>query len=145
MSTQAPPTWSSNTTLPELAAWLRTKRRIVILTHVKPDGDAVGATSGTTTTPSTGAAALRERVARLTSTTTGRRWGQLSRPLVVLVLMVLFALLGAAFADSLWGRSHSAPPPDDARPPSVVLASTERALPRGIIDDIPDTTTARDQ
>ncbi len=110
-----------------------------------PDGDAVGATSGTTTTPSTGAAALRERVARLTSTTTGRRWGQLSRPLVVLVLMVLFALLGAAFADSLWGRSHSAPPPDDARPPSVVLASTERALPRGIIDDIPDTTTARDQ
>ena len=117
-----------------------------------PDGDAVGATAGTTsgpasgtTTTSTGAAALRERVARLTSTTTGKRWGQLSRPLVVLVLMVLFALLGAAFADSLWGRSQSAPPPDDARPPSVVLASTDRALPRGIIDDIPDTTTARDQ
>lgn len=36
--------YTSNSTLPELAAWLGAKRRIVILTHVKPDGDAIGST-----------------------------------------------------------------------------------------------------
>src|SRR5262249_32121523 len=36
--------WASSTTVAEIAAWLATKRRIVILTHVKPDGDAVGST-----------------------------------------------------------------------------------------------------
>lgn len=36
--------WSTNTTLPELAAWVRTRTSVVILTHSKPDGDAVGST-----------------------------------------------------------------------------------------------------
>jgi phosphoesterase RecJ-like protein len=36
--------WKSNTSIGELAAYLRGKRRIVVLTHVKPDGDAVGST-----------------------------------------------------------------------------------------------------
>ena len=77
----------------------------------------------------------------------GRRWWWLSRPLVVLVLMVLFALLGAAFADSLWGRSRSAPPSDDAGYQILVLGSPASAAARGIIDSNPDRveTTARDQ
>lgn len=77
----------------------------------------------------------------------GRRWGRVSRPLVVLVLMVLFALLGAAFADSLWGRSRSAPPSDDAGSQILVLGSPVSADARGIIDSNPDRveTTARDQ
>lgn len=37
-------TWTTNTTLAELAQWLRSKRRVVVLTHIKPDGDAVGST-----------------------------------------------------------------------------------------------------
>ncbi len=41
MTTQA---WTSTTTLEQLAAWLRTCRRVVVLTHTKPDGDAVGST-----------------------------------------------------------------------------------------------------
>lgn len=36
--------YSSTTTLSEIAEWLKPKRRIVILTHVKPDGDAIGST-----------------------------------------------------------------------------------------------------
>lgn len=36
--------WGSTTDLPSLAAWLRGRRRVVIATHVKPDGDAVGST-----------------------------------------------------------------------------------------------------
>lgn len=43
-SAGAAPAWESSSTVAELAAWLATKRRIVILTHVKPDGDAVGST-----------------------------------------------------------------------------------------------------
>ncbi|MFM9994373.1 MAG: DHH family phosphoesterase [Phycisphaerales bacterium] len=38
--------WSSNTTLAEIAAWLKTCRVVVLVTHVKPDGDAVGSTIG---------------------------------------------------------------------------------------------------
>jgi bifunctional oligoribonuclease and PAP phosphatase NrnA len=37
-------TWTSNASLPDLAAWLAGKRRIAILTHAKPDGDAFGST-----------------------------------------------------------------------------------------------------
>src|SRR5690348_11327679 len=36
--------WASNSDLAALAAWVRSRRRIVILTHVKPDGDALGST-----------------------------------------------------------------------------------------------------
>lgn len=36
--------WSSNATPAEIATFLRDKRRIVVSTHVKPDGDAVGST-----------------------------------------------------------------------------------------------------
>lgn len=39
-----PETWSSNTTLESIASWLRTQRRVVVLTHNKPDGDAIGST-----------------------------------------------------------------------------------------------------
>lgn len=34
--------WKTNASLAEIAEFLRTKRRIVVTTHVKPDGDAVG-------------------------------------------------------------------------------------------------------
>jgi serine/threonine-protein kinase len=80
-------------------------------------------------------------------TVVGKRWGWLSRPLVALVLIVLFALLGALFADSLWGRSRSAPPSDDAGSQILVLGSPMSADARGIIDSNPDRveTTARDQ
>lgn len=37
-------TWRSTTSLLELSHWLRDCRRIVVLTHQKPDGDAVGST-----------------------------------------------------------------------------------------------------
>ncbi len=40
--------WASNTDIPALAAWLTGSRRIVVLTHVKPDGDAVGSTIAVT-------------------------------------------------------------------------------------------------
>lgn len=36
--------WTTNTTLEALAAWLKSRTRIVVLTHVKPDGDAIGST-----------------------------------------------------------------------------------------------------
>jgi phosphoesterase RecJ-like protein len=36
--------WTASTTLTQLAAWLRTRTRVVVLTHVKPDGDAIGST-----------------------------------------------------------------------------------------------------
>ena len=80
-------------------------------------------------------------------TVAGRRWGRLSWPLLVLVLMVLFALLGAAFADTLWGRSRAATPSDDAGSQMLVLGSPAPAASRGIIDSNPDRveTTARDQ
>jgi phosphoesterase RecJ-like protein len=35
-------TWSTNSTLERIAEKLRGKRRIIVLTHVKPDGDAAG-------------------------------------------------------------------------------------------------------
>ncbi len=76
-----------------------------------------------------GAADARKR----TSTTTGRRWGQVSRPLVVLILMVLFALLGAAFADTLWGPSKAQGPPDaDGVGPDlygIVMVASADGLP----------------
>lgn len=34
--------WGSGVGLAEIAEWLRTKSKIVVATHVKPDGDAVG-------------------------------------------------------------------------------------------------------
>jgi phosphoesterase RecJ-like protein len=40
----SPATWQNNTSVDELAAFLRGKRRIVVLTHIKPDGDAAGST-----------------------------------------------------------------------------------------------------
>ena len=38
--------WGSGIGLPEIAEWLRTKSKIVVATHVKPDGDAVGSSIG---------------------------------------------------------------------------------------------------
>jgi phosphoesterase RecJ-like protein len=40
--------WSSNSTLDDIASRLRAASRVVILTHVKPDGDAVGSTLAVT-------------------------------------------------------------------------------------------------
>ncbi|MBL9000430.1 MAG: DHH family phosphoesterase [Phycisphaerae bacterium] len=34
--------WTSTTTLPEIVTKLRAARRVLVLTHLKPDGDAVG-------------------------------------------------------------------------------------------------------
>ncbi|MGH7241820.1 MAG: DHH family phosphoesterase [Phycisphaerales bacterium] len=42
----SPAKWASNTDLPAIAEWLRTKNKIVVATHVKPDGDAVGSSIG---------------------------------------------------------------------------------------------------
>ncbi len=39
-----PDTWSTNASLESIAAWLRGQRRTVVLTHSKPDGDAIGST-----------------------------------------------------------------------------------------------------
>ncbi|MBO1751204.1 serine/threonine protein kinase [Actinotalea sp. BY-33] len=87
-----------------------------------------------------------------TSTTTGLRWGQISRPLLALILMVLFALLGAAFADTLWGPSRSAPPPVGSDPVSIAMVTSPGAErtsgmigPRPGSDQALHTTTARDQ
>lgn len=44
MPVNASETWTTNATLAEIAAWLRGARRVVVLTHLKPDGDAVGST-----------------------------------------------------------------------------------------------------
>ncbi len=41
-------TWASNTDLASIAAWIKGLKRIVVLTHVKPDGDAVGSTVAVT-------------------------------------------------------------------------------------------------
>lgn len=40
--------WGSTTDIAAVASWLRDKRRIVVLTHVKPDGDALGSTLAVT-------------------------------------------------------------------------------------------------
>ena len=45
--------WASNTTIGAIAEWVRgggagSGRRVVVLTHVKPDGDALGSTLGVT-------------------------------------------------------------------------------------------------
>ncbi len=40
----SPQPWSTNATLAEIASTLRPARRVVVLTHVKPDGDAIGST-----------------------------------------------------------------------------------------------------
>ena len=55
-----PASWSSTTTLPELAHWLCAHTDILLVTHNKPDGDAIGSCVGV-------ARALRRR-ARQTGT-----------------------------------------------------------------------------
>ena len=75
----------------------------------------------------------RETEVRRTSTTTGLRWGTVSRPLVVLVLMVLFALLGAAFADKVWGSARAIGAPDEHGSVRAVVASPGDGPARGRI------------
>jgi len=81
-------------------------------------------------------------------TATGKRWGRLSWPLVVLILMILFALLGAAVMNTLRGPSRAAPTSEDAGSQIVTAACTGAECTRGIIDPSPGffglTTTARD-
>lgn len=38
-------TWTTNSTLDKIAAKLRAAKKIIVLTHVKPDGDAIGSTT----------------------------------------------------------------------------------------------------
>ena len=38
--------WETNCSLDEIAGWVRTRRRIAVLTHLKPDGDALGSSIG---------------------------------------------------------------------------------------------------
>jgi len=40
--------WETNCTLEELCEWVRSCRHIAVLTHTKPDGDALGASLGAT-------------------------------------------------------------------------------------------------
>lgn len=40
--------WASNSDLGSIAAWLRGLQRVAVLTHVKPDGDAVGSSIAAT-------------------------------------------------------------------------------------------------
>jgi len=81
-------------------------------------------------------------------TTTGKRWGRLSWPLVVLILMILFALLGAAVMNTLSGPSRATPTSEEAGSQIVTAACTDAESMRGIIDPSPGffgpTTTARD-
>ena len=37
-----PETYTANTTIPDAAAWLANARSVVVTTHLKPDGDAIG-------------------------------------------------------------------------------------------------------
>lgn len=37
--------WSTNTSIAELGEWLRAQSRVAVLTHGKPDGDAIGSTA----------------------------------------------------------------------------------------------------
>ena len=38
--------WETNCTLGEVADWIRTRDRVAVLTHLKPDGDALGSAIG---------------------------------------------------------------------------------------------------
>lgn len=89
-----------------------------------------------------------------TSTTTGVRWRGLTHPLIALVLMLLFALLGAAFADRLWGPSRAvddgpgAPAGLDGHVLMLAGPSTAWAAVDGMIDHGHEsgiTTTAKDR
>lgn len=44
MRVEEAPAWGSTTSILELAMWLRDCRRVIVLTHQKPDGDAAGST-----------------------------------------------------------------------------------------------------
>lgn len=39
-------TWETNSTIPDIGDWLRSCRHIAVLTHMKPDGDALGSSLG---------------------------------------------------------------------------------------------------
>jgi len=57
--------WASNTNARDLAAWVRDQRAVVLLTHTKPDGDALGSTLALArainlTTGTSGAASIAE-------------------------------------------------------------------------------------
>lgn len=124
---------------PEAAAWERAAEAVASapleLPPPAPRTDARrGATPGT---PAPGAgprAPHRTRSPRAvpvrTSTTTGLRWGRVSRPLVALVLVVLFAVLGALFADRVWGQERAAGAAGAMTP---VVTSTDGAPGHGML------------
>ena len=43
-ATDTPATWATNATLEQIASTLASEQRFVLLTHAKPDGDAIGST-----------------------------------------------------------------------------------------------------
>lgn len=123
---------------PVYAAALEEERRTARRRAAGPDAPRADRSPGTAAAPSSSV--------RRVSTSTGRRWGPVSHPLVALVLMVIFALLGAAFADSLWGPSRAGGPHDHV--PVLASASPSSADQDGMIHWAPGapgpTTTARD-
>jgi serine/threonine protein kinase len=60
--------------------------------------------------------------------------GRILWPLVALVLVILFALMGAAFADTLLGPSKATPAPHSAGDQIVIAACSDEEHGRGIID-----------
>lgn len=122
---------------PVYAAALEEERRTARRRAAGPDAPP-DRSPGTAATPSSSV--------RRVSTSTGRRWGPVSHPLVALVLMLIFALLGAAFADSLWGPSRAGGPHDHVT--VLASASPSSADQDGMIHRAPGapgpTTTARD-
>jgi serine/threonine-protein kinase len=138
---------------PVYAAALEEGRRTAARRAARPDrtGTDAGSADRVVGPSSAGGAgggtdAASSSAVRRVSTSTGRRWGPVSHPFLALVLMVIFALLGAAFADSLWGPSRAGGPP----PGTAVLASASpsSAHQDGMIHSAPGapgpTTTARD-
>lgn len=67
---------------------------------------------------------LHARRARRPTTAPGATWRRgIGTPLVVLVLLVGFALLGALFADRIWGPGSAGEPPSETPPGSAAAAA----------------------
>lgn len=148
---------------PEAAAWERAAEAVASASLELPPSSsavsaprpAVAAGEARPRTPDRPAAPrTTARVPVRTSTTTGRRWGVVSRPLVALVLLVLFAVLGAMFAERVFGDGGggdpgaASPAAVSQRGASPVGAPGHGMLPLRTLDAGPtgtgQTTTARD-
>jgi phosphoesterase RecJ-like protein len=95
--------YSGNASIPEAAAWLAGKRHVVITTHFKPDGDAVGAS-----------VALARALGR-------REWG--SR-VELWYSGQLPDFLREIVGDTPYRHLDKQPPTDDDKPDAVVVVDT---------------------